>query len=87
MARRFPLPRAIAILVCGSCVTTGVLASGPAASAQNVKAQIASAQHELRALNNQAEAASERYNAARIKLAATEQTARGAQSRLSAAQA
>jgi cell wall-associated NlpC family hydrolase len=87
MARRVRFPRAIAIIVCGASLATGVLATGPAASAQSVKAQIASAQRQLRQLNGQAEAASERYNAARIKLAGAEQAASGAQSRLSSAQA
>jgi cell wall-associated NlpC family hydrolase len=87
MARRVQFPRAIAIVVSGAALAMGVIAYGPPASARSVKAQIASAQRQLRQLDNQAEAASERYNAARIKLAAAEQSARGAQTRLSSAQA
>src|SRR5581483_12438106 len=84
-------PRAIAITLCGATLTAGVLAGGPAASAQSprstVKAQIAAAQQRLRALNNQAEIASEHYNAARIKLASAQQAAQKAQTRLTTAQA
>jgi cell wall-associated NlpC family hydrolase len=87
MARRVRLPvRLLALAVSAAAVTTGIVAAGPA-SAQSVKAQIASAERQLRELNNQAEAASERYDGARIKLAAAEQSAATAQRTLAAAQA
>jgi peptidoglycan DL-endopeptidase CwlO len=86
MARRVSLrARVLALAVAGSALTTGVLAGTPSASAQNIKAQIASAQAQLRQLNNQAEAASERYNAARIKLETAQQHAAGASKQLSTA--
>jgi cell wall-associated NlpC family hydrolase len=87
MARRVRFPRVLAIVVSGAALATGVVASGSPASAQSVKAQIASAQRQLTELNSQAEAASERYDAARIKLQAAQTAAGGAQRRLSAAQA
>jgi peptidoglycan DL-endopeptidase CwlO len=87
MARRVQLRRVLALAVCGASLATGIVAAGPAASAQSVKAQIASAHRQLRALNNQAEAASERYNAARIQLQAAQQAAAGTLRQLSVAQA
>lgn len=56
------------------------------ASAGSVKQQIADAQQQLRALDNQAEVASEAYNDARIKLAAAHTAATAADAALSAAQ-
>lgn len=87
MARRVRLPvRLLATAIAAAAITTGIVAAGPA-SATSVKAQIASAQRQIRELNSQAEAASERYDAARIKLAAAQQAAAGSQTRLSAAKA
>lgn len=85
MAHRVRLRvRLLALGVAGAALTTGVVAVTPA-SAQSVKAQIASAQRQLSVLNSEAEAASERYDAARIKLAAAQQGAAGAQHRLTTA--
>jgi cell wall-associated NlpC family hydrolase len=55
------------------------------ASAESVKDQVASAHAQLRALDNQAEAASERYNAARISLASAQQAATKASAALASA--
>jgi cell wall-associated NlpC family hydrolase len=52
----------------------------------SVRADIAAAQRQLNALDSQAEAASERYNAARVKLAADQRAASLAQARLDRAQ-
>jgi peptidoglycan DL-endopeptidase CwlO len=57
---------------------------GPAAA---VKAQIGSTRHQLHVLDGKVEAASERYNAAREKLATAQQSAATAQKRLTASQA
>jgi cell wall-associated NlpC family hydrolase len=84
MARRVRV-RLIALGVAGAALSSGILAVSPA-SAQSVKAQIASAHRQLAELNSQAEAASERYDAARIKLSSAQQTAAAAQQRLSTAQ-
>jgi cell wall-associated NlpC family hydrolase len=65
--------------------TTSVVGSG-AAQAQSVKQRIAAAQAQLHALDQQAEVATERYNAARIKLAAARTAALTAQHHLAAAQ-
>lgn len=91
MARRVsPFPRALAIALCGTVVVTGALVRGPAASAQGsratVKAQVAAAERRVRDLNNQAEIATERYNAARIKLTAAQHTSQTAQAQLTASQ-
>jgi cell wall-associated NlpC family hydrolase len=87
MARRARFPvRLLAMAVAAAALTTGIVAAGPA-SAQSVKAQIASAERQLRDLNNQAEAASERYDAARIKLASAQTSAAAAQHKLTSAQA
>jgi hypothetical protein len=91
MARRAHFPRFIALAVSGAAVVSGLAvgspaSAGPAAAARSVKAQIAAAQRQLTALDNQAEIATEHYNAARIKLQAAQTTAAGAQSRLTTAQ-
>jgi cell wall-associated NlpC family hydrolase len=62
-----------------------VVSAAPA-SADSLKARIASAHRQLAALDAKAEAATERYNAARIKLASDQQSAVSAQHRLAAAQ-
>jgi peptidoglycan DL-endopeptidase CwlO len=77
--------RLLALAVAGASLASGIVAAGPA-SAQSVKAQIASAQRQLAALNNSAEAASERYDAARIKLQTAQTAAAGAQAQLRMAQ-
>jgi peptidoglycan DL-endopeptidase CwlO len=65
--------------------TTAVVGVSPA-SADSLKARIASAHRQLAALDAKAEAATERYNAARIRLAADQRSATSAQHRLNAAQ-
>jgi peptidoglycan DL-endopeptidase CwlO len=88
MARRVSRPtRLLALGVAAAALTTGIVAVGGTASAQSVKAQIASAQRQLSELNSKAEAASERYNAARIELANAQRAAGTAQARLRVAQA
>jgi cell wall-associated NlpC family hydrolase len=77
--------RVAAVAVSVGSLVGGVVATAPA-SAQSVKEQIASAQRQLRALDNEAEAASERYNDARIKLAAAHTAATAADAALSTAQ-
>lgn len=79
------LVRTGAIAVATSSLLTGVVATGQPASAQSIKQQIASAHQQLRELNDQAETASEQYNAARIKLGAAEQAATKASASLTAA--
>jgi cell wall-associated NlpC family hydrolase len=89
MARRVRFPRALALALCGASLATGVVAYGPAASATSVKeikAQVAAAQRQLHQLNDEAEAAAERYNLARIKLTSAQQAAQSAQARLASAQ-
>ena len=82
--------RRLAATGVAATMITGFVIAAPlsahAESAQQVKADIAKAQGQLRALNNQAEAASERYDAARIKLAAAERSAAEAKDNLSRAQ-
>lgn len=73
-----------AIAVTTASLLSGVVASQPAA-ARSVKDQIAAAHQQLQALNNQAETASEQYNAARIKLAAAQQDAARANASLATA--
>jgi cell wall-associated NlpC family hydrolase len=73
--------------VAGVTLATVAVGLVPApASADSIGAQIAAAQKQLDALDAQAEAATERYNEARIKLAASQRTATAAQHRLEAAQ-
>lgn len=87
MARRARRPwRLLALGVAAAALTTGTVALDGTASAQSVKAQIASAQRQLSELNSKAEAASERYNAARIELATAQHAAASSQTRLHAAQ-
>ena len=64
--------------------TTAVVTASPATA--DIKQRIASAQQQLNALNNKAEAATERYNAARIKLASDQKAATAAQAQLVLAQ-
>jgi cell wall-associated NlpC family hydrolase len=78
------LMRIAAVVAAAVSLSSGVLASAPA-SADSLKDQIASAHQQLRALDNQAEAASEKYNAARIKLAAAQQASKKADAELAAA--
>jgi peptidoglycan DL-endopeptidase CwlO len=80
------LLRLTAVSAAVASLTTGVLVTAPA-SAQSVKDQIASAHQQMRALDNQAEAASERYDAARISLASAQQAAAKASAALSSAHA
>jgi cell wall-associated NlpC family hydrolase len=82
-ARFFSGSLAVAALT--SAVAVGVTAAP--ASADSLKDQIARAQRELNALDAQAEAATERYNAARIRLAADQHKAAAAEQRLAKAQA
>jgi cell wall-associated NlpC family hydrolase len=79
------LVRLSAAALCVASLVGGIVVSSPA-SAESVKQQIADAQQQLRALDNQAEAASEAYNAARIKLATAHSAATSADTALSAAQ-
>jgi len=72
----------------GVAATTAVVGvAATPASADSIGAQIAAAQRQLDALDNQAEAATERYNEARIALASAQSKAVAAQHRLTAAQA
>jgi cell wall-associated NlpC family hydrolase len=64
---RLPI-RITAVAVALAGLTGGLIVGSVPASARNIKAEIASAHQQLAALNRQAEAASERYNAARIEL-------------------
>ena len=85
---RLPLVRALAVaasLAAGGGLTV-VATPASADSLSSVRADIAAAQRQLDALDAQAEAASERYNAARIKLADDQRTASLAQARLDRAQ-
>jgi cell wall-associated NlpC family hydrolase len=77
----------VAVAVALSALTTGLVAGSTPASARNLKADIASAHRQLTALNAQADAASERYNAARIQLATAQTAANSANQALSAAHA
>jgi cell wall-associated NlpC family hydrolase len=79
------LVRLSAAALCLASLVGGIVVSSPA-SAESVKQQIADAQQQLRALDNQAESASEAYNAARIKLASAHTAAASADAALSAAQ-
>jgi peptidoglycan DL-endopeptidase CwlO len=74
--------------VAGVTLTTPVVGlSASPASADSIAQQIAGAQKQLDALDAQAEAATERYNASRIKLAAAQSAAGSAQRRLVTARA
>ena len=84
-ARTAIVATAIAAVTSTVCVGLGA-APAAADSLAGVKADIASAQHRLAELDAQAEAAAERYNAARIKLAADQRAVAVAQSRLDRAQ-
>jgi peptidoglycan DL-endopeptidase CwlO len=87
MARRVSVQlRVLAVAVVGASLASGIVAAAPA-SAQDVKGQIATAERQLRQLNIQADAASERYDGARIKLASAQRSASAAQSRLESARA
>ena len=79
------LVRLGAIAVATSSLLSGLAISGPPASARSIKEQIASAHQQLRALNDEAEVASEQYNAARIKLAEAQQAATKATASLTSA--
>src|SRR3569623_373845 len=67
--------RVFAVAAATSSLLSGLALSGPAASARSIKDQNASAHQQLRDLNNQAETATEQYNAARIKLSEAQQAA------------
>jgi cell wall-associated NlpC family hydrolase len=79
------LVRLGAVAVATSSLLSGLSLSGPAASARSIKDQIASAHQQLRELNQQAEIATERYNAARIKLGDAQQAAAKASASLTSA--
>jgi cell wall-associated NlpC family hydrolase len=83
----------VAVIATSACLTSGALVlATPSAAAgggpvATVKARIGSVQHRLRVLNVKIEAASERYDDARGKLAAAQQRAAVAQHALGVAQA
>ena len=81
---RHHLVKACSVVLAGVTISAGLVASTPAA-ADSVKDQIASAKQQLQDLDNQAEAASERYNSARIALAAAQEKAKQADAALGAA--
>ncbi|HEX3705280.1 MAG TPA: NlpC/P60 family protein [Mycobacteriales bacterium] len=78
------LLRLVGVGAVAASLVAGLVASTPAA-ARSLKDQIASAHQQLRTLDNQAEAASEQYNAARIRLASAQQSATKANAALSSA--
>jgi cell wall-associated NlpC family hydrolase len=82
------LTRTVAAIATLAALSTVTVAAAPASadSLSSVRADIAAAQHQLDALDAQAEAATERYNAARIRLAADQHTADVAHRRLDRAQ-
>jgi cell wall-associated NlpC family hydrolase len=71
--------------VCVASLVSGLVLTSPAA-AESIKQQIADAHQQLRELDSQAEAASEAYNEARIKLAAAHSAAATAGKALTTAQ-
>jgi cell wall-associated NlpC family hydrolase len=80
--------------MCGATLVSGAAVVGPSAAAsvngstlKHAKAHVASARQQVARLNSRAEAAAERYNAARIKLAAAQTAAQAAQRKLTSAQA
>jgi cell wall-associated NlpC family hydrolase len=79
------LVRLGAVALATSSLLSGLAVSGAPASARSLKDQIASAHQQLRELNNQAETATEQYNAARIKLADAQQAATKANAALTSA--
>jgi peptidoglycan DL-endopeptidase CwlO len=93
--RRVPLTLRVvtAFVALSATITSGALAlsAQPAAArgapAAQVKSQIGSAEHRLHVLDVKVEAASERYDAARSKLATAQQAAISAQHMLAQAQA
>lgn len=83
---RVPL-RITAVAVALTGLTGGLVVASTPASARNIKAEIASAQQQLAGLNRQAEAASERYNAAQIQLSSAQTAAQRASQALAHARA
>jgi cell wall-associated NlpC family hydrolase len=83
---RLPL-RITAVALALTALTGGLIAGSTPASARNIKAEIASAHQQLADLNRQAEAASERYNAARIELSSAQTAAQRAGQALANAKA
>jgi cell wall-associated NlpC family hydrolase len=79
------LVRLGAVAAATSSLLSGLVISGPSASARSLKDQIAAAHQQLRELNDQAETATEQYNAARIKLADAQQAATKANASLTSA--
>ncbi|HVW80625.1 MAG TPA: C40 family peptidase [Mycobacteriales bacterium] len=75
----------VALALCFASLVGGLVVSSPA-SAESVKQQIADAKQQLRMLDSEAEAASEAYNAARIKLAAAHSAAAAADQAVTSAQ-
>jgi len=84
--RSLPL-RLTAVAVALTALTGGLVVGSTPASARNIKAEIASAHQQLAALNRQAEAASERYNAATIELSSAQTAAKRASQALANAKA
>ena len=78
---------ATAVVSVAALASTAALVTASPASADSLKARIAAAHQQLGALNAQAEAAAERYNAARIKLSSDQHAATSAQHQLAQAQA
>jgi cell wall-associated NlpC family hydrolase len=85
--RRLLRPFPIVVAVSASLVTAllGAPPSAQARSGSSLKDQIAQARQQLQALDSQAEAASERYDAARIQLVAAHASATRADAALAAA--
>jgi cell wall-associated NlpC family hydrolase len=87
--RRTPISRLVATLAVAAtlCTAGAVGLTTGSASADSLTQQIADAQKQLDALDAQAEAATERYNAARIALQAAQRNVASAEQRLAQAQA
>lgn len=85
--RRSRLPLRLAAVPVTACVIAGVALTAAPPAAADIQQQIASAQQRLDQLDSQAEAAAERYNGGRIKLAQAQRTAATASARLGRAQA
>jgi peptidoglycan DL-endopeptidase CwlO len=85
---RLPLARALAVAASLAALGGLTVVASPASadSLSSVRADIAAAQRQLASLDAQAEAASERYNEARVKLASDQRNASLAQARLDRAQ-
>ncbi|HVV77325.1 MAG TPA: NlpC/P60 family protein [Mycobacteriales bacterium] len=77
--------RLSAVAVATSSLLSGVVVASQPAAARSLKQQIADAHQQLRDLDNQAETASEQYDAARIKLGDAQQAATKASAALTAA--